>query len=47
MESPNLATELFIKTCCSQCTCKSENESSHIVETDNMGRPTDTTQTRI
>jgi hypothetical protein len=39
MENPNLATELFIKTCCSQCTCGSQNESSHIVQTDNMGRP--------
>lgn len=37
-ENDGLALKIFSETCCSNCTCKSQNESQKISENDNMGR---------
>jgi len=37
MANSEWATKIFIDQCCSNCAC-SQNESSPIVEKDNMGR---------
>lgn len=34
----NLSAKIFSETCCTNCSCKSETESTPMQVTDNMGR---------
>jgi len=37
-KNDGLALKIFSEICCSNCSCKSENESQKISEIDNAGR---------